>query len=105
MNSSNNRKDGGAYRRYKTMVPLNCKPGERPLQSPPEKEEEKVMGYFRECPDCGVHLDPGERCDCGIKGDGQYRQHPDAPIAARRGYENNTEVNDHEEKKMPHDGW
>lgn len=59
------------------------------------------MGYFRECPGCGAHLDPGERCDCGIKGDGQYRQYPDAPIATRRGCENNTEVNDYEEKKMP----
>lgn len=36
---------------------------------------------------------------------GQYRQYPDAPIATRRGCENNTEVNDYEEKKMPHDGW
>ncbi len=63
------------------------------------------MGYFRECPGCGAHLDPGERCDCGIKGDGQHRQYPDAPIATRRGRENNTEVNDYEEKKMPHDGW
>lgn len=27
MNSSNKRKDGGAYRLYKTMVALNCKPG------------------------------------------------------------------------------
>lgn len=24
MSSSSNRKDGGAYRRYKTMVSLNC---------------------------------------------------------------------------------
>lgn len=21
--------------------------------------------YFRECPYCGAHLDPGEVCDCG----------------------------------------
>lgn len=20
--------------------------------------------YFRECPCCGAHLDPGEKCDC-----------------------------------------
>ena len=20
--------------------------------------------YFKICPECGVHLDPGERCDC-----------------------------------------
>ena len=20
--------------------------------------------YFRECPYCGCHLDPGEKCDC-----------------------------------------
>lgn len=20
--------------------------------------------YYRTCPDCGAHLDPGERCDC-----------------------------------------
>lgn len=22
------------------------------------------MAYFRECPLCGAHLDPGESCDC-----------------------------------------
>lgn len=22
------------------------------------------MSYFRTCPDCGAHLDSGERCDC-----------------------------------------
>lgn len=22
------------------------------------------MAYYRECPYCGVNLDPGERCDC-----------------------------------------
>ena len=22
------------------------------------------MGYCRICPQCGAHLDPGERCDC-----------------------------------------
>lgn len=22
------------------------------------------MAYFKVCPDCGAHLDPGERCDC-----------------------------------------
>lgn len=22
------------------------------------------MGYYRTCPRCGAHLDPGERCDC-----------------------------------------
>ncbi len=22
------------------------------------------MGYFRTCPRCGAHLDPGELCDC-----------------------------------------
>lgn len=22
------------------------------------------MSYFRTCPHCGAHLDPGERCDC-----------------------------------------
>lgn len=22
------------------------------------------MVYYRECPDCGCSLDPGERCDC-----------------------------------------
>lgn len=23
------------------------------------------MPFFRECPRCGSHLAPGERCDCG----------------------------------------
>ena len=22
------------------------------------------MSYYRVCPICGAHLDPGERCDC-----------------------------------------
>ena len=22
------------------------------------------MGYYKICPLCGAHLDPGERCDC-----------------------------------------
>ncbi len=22
------------------------------------------MSYYRICPDCGAHLDPGEVCDC-----------------------------------------
>lgn len=22
------------------------------------------MSYYRECPYCHAHLDPGERCDC-----------------------------------------
>lgn len=22
------------------------------------------MSYYRTCPDCGAHLDPGEICDC-----------------------------------------
>lgn len=22
------------------------------------------MAYYNICPDCGAHLDPGERCDC-----------------------------------------
>ncbi len=22
------------------------------------------MAYYRVCPNCGCHLDPGERCDC-----------------------------------------
>ncbi|KMZ52367.1 hypothetical protein HMPREF0980_03570 [Dorea sp. D27] len=23
--------------------------------------------YYNECPYCGAHLDPGERCDCEIE--------------------------------------
>jgi len=22
------------------------------------------LSYYRTCPDCGAHLDSGERCDC-----------------------------------------
>lgn len=29
--------------------------------------------YFRECPHCGCHLDPGERCDCKEELDMQVR--------------------------------
>lgn len=25
------------------------------------------MSYYRTCPLCGAHLDPGERCDCRTK--------------------------------------
>ncbi len=25
------------------------------------------MSYYRECPNCGAHLDPGEACDCEKK--------------------------------------
>ncbi len=31
--------------------------------------------YFKECPKCGAHLDPGERCDCQDK----KEDAPDAP--------------------------
>ena len=23
------------------------------------------MAQYKICPDCGAHLDPGEKCDCG----------------------------------------
>lgn len=32
------------------------------------------MGYFRECPDCGAHLDPGERCECDKEEDYECRK-------------------------------
>lgn len=22
------------------------------------------MPYYKTCPECGAHLDPGEKCDC-----------------------------------------
>lgn len=25
------------------------------------------MPYWKECPKCGCHLDPGEVCDCGAE--------------------------------------
>lgn len=25
------------------------------------------MSYYKVCPYCGSHLDPGEKCDCGQK--------------------------------------
>ena len=34
-------------------------------QEPPSEEGlREVPMYFRECPRCGAHLDPGEPCDC-----------------------------------------
>lgn len=41
MNSSNNRKDGGAYRRYKTMVSLNCKPEKDRAKARQRKKRKK----------------------------------------------------------------
>ena len=28
------------------------------------------MAYYDVCPDCGAHLDPGEKCDCQEQGKG-----------------------------------
>ena len=38
------------------------------------------MSYFRECPNCGAHLDPGERCDCEKKPVGSIRRHSTAEL-------------------------
>ncbi|MDF2485695.1 MAG: hypothetical protein K0R46_1863 [Herbinix sp.] len=29
------------------------------------------MSYYRTCPDCGAHLDPGEECSCGKEADAE----------------------------------
>lgn len=42
--------------------------------------------YFKECPDCGAHLDPGERCDC------REAKREDAPDAAGTPSEINSTV-------------
>lgn len=50
------------------------------------------MRYFKICPRCGAHLDPGESCDCrrernyepGGQGRDSRREHPIAPYLARR---------------------
>ena len=36
------------------------------------------MGYYRTCPRCGAHLDPGERCDDCLPGGaaGQKNRRP-----------------------------
>lgn len=31
------------------------------------------MSYFKVCPHCGAHLDPGEVCDCGAAQDNNQR--------------------------------
>lgn len=31
------------------------------------ERRETDMAYYVVCPDCGCNLDPGEKCDCGIK--------------------------------------
>ena len=46
MNSSNNRKDGGAYRRYKTMVSLNCKAG-KDRSKARQRKKRKSDGIFQ----------------------------------------------------------
>lgn len=49
------------------------------------------MAYFKTCPDCGAHLDPGERCGCNKEAprllqqsgaqDGQKRKPANGSIA------------------------
>ena len=31
------------------------------------KRKDDIMAYFKTCPHCGAHLDPGEKCDCRDK--------------------------------------
>ena len=31
------------------------------------------MSYWNVCPDCGAHLDPGEKCDCKEAGTCQVK--------------------------------
>jgi len=38
------------------------------LREEKQKMPDKKV-YFRECPECGAHLDPGETCDCQQKSD------------------------------------
>lgn len=33
------------------------------------------LSYYRTCPHCGAHLDPGERCDCRAPADVQTFGH------------------------------
>ena len=35
------------------------------LELSAETQKGANMGYYRTCPYCGAHLDPGELCDCG----------------------------------------
>lgn len=39
--TSNKRKDGGAWRRYKRMVSLNCKPGKDRSKAHPKKRRKR----------------------------------------------------------------
>ncbi|MDY3014500.1 MAG: hypothetical protein SOR61_04795 [Evtepia sp.] len=34
---------------------------------PPKEGGYREMTYYHTCPQCGAHLDPGERCDCQDK--------------------------------------
>lgn len=38
------------------------------------------MSYYRECPNCGAHLDPGEHCDCEGKPSMESKRSPVAKI-------------------------
>lgn len=31
---------------------------------------------YKTCPDCGAHLDAGERCDCGGRAETQKEEEP-----------------------------
>ena len=47
------------------------------------------MSYYKICPDCGVHLDPGERCDCR-----DYPQHRNMFQRHRENYEKEERAGD-----------
>lgn len=42
------------------------------------------MSYFRTCPRCGAHLDPGEICECWKEDTPELEMGRKAPVISRK---------------------
>ena len=64
-------------------------PGSVPTKLPSDYEFQKevIRMYYKTCPNCGAHLDPGEACDCSEKEKGRpVREAPDGHGEIDMGY-------------------
>lgn len=57
---------GYPFQEYVEILPEENPPRGWQLRAG-RKGGNEPMSYYRTCPHCGAHLDPGEKCDCGEK--------------------------------------